>query len=96
MEIQQLENVWVSTKIFLHLPFPLSNHYYKGIRISMKKNWLCKTCRHIFDLHPWKDYKALSPHQLACPKCGSHSIYWSTESFKEIVDKAKNKMQYGC
>ena len=82
-----LHNIWIKIKVFFHLPFPLKNHYYKWQRISIKRNWFCESCKYIFNLSPWKKYKALRLDQWGCAYCNSKSIYYSTELFKAIVNK---------
>ena len=82
-----LFDVWIKIKVFFHLPFPLKNHYYKYRRITIKRNWFCKSCQEIFNLTPWKKYIELKLEQWMCPYCNSKSIYYSTDLFKAIVDK---------
>lgn len=89
MPIPSFQDTWIQVKISLSLPFPLRNHLYKGQRISLRKNWFCKSCYCIFDLRPWRKYKKLPPADLRCLHCGSQSIYWGLKAFKGIVDKKK-------
>jgi DNA-directed RNA polymerase subunit RPC12/RpoP len=74
-------------KVFFHLPLPIKNHFYKGNRISFKKNWFCTSCENDFNFKPWKLYKNKSMLDIVCPYCGSESIYNSTELSKALIDK---------
>jgi hypothetical protein len=91
MSTQSINDTWIQVKIRLSLPFPLRNHFYKSRRISLRKNWFCKSCLHIFDLKPWSKYRGLPPADLKCPHCGSSSIIWWTKVFKAIIDKKSSK-----
>ena len=82
-----LSDAYIKFKIMFHVPLPLRNHFYKGGKISMRRNWLCKNCQMSFDLVPWKAYKDKGMSEVACPHCGSASIHWSDKLFRAQVDR---------
>ena len=82
-----VSTVWVLLKRKLHIPLPLKNHFYKGYRISMKRNWFCTRCNQVFHLLQWKEHKNELVPSFKCPICKSKSVVWTTFLFMAIVDK---------
>lgn len=83
----KISELVMKLKILFHLPLPIRNHFYKGNRISFRRNWFCTSCENDFNFKPWKLYKDKSMLDIVCPNCGSDSIYYSTELSKAIIDK---------
>lgn len=85
--LQTVSDAWIYVKIKLHIPLPFKNHFYKGRRISMKRNWFCTNCDSVFHLLPWKEHKDDLAGNVRCPSCGTRSVVWSTFLFMAIVEK---------
>jgi DNA-directed RNA polymerase subunit RPC12/RpoP len=81
-----LSDAYIKFKIIFHIPLPLKNFYFRGRRITTRKNWFCKSCLKSFDLVPWKSYKNRKMSEVVCPYCGSKSIHWSDKLFRAMVD----------
>ena len=88
---QRIFDVWIVLKIKLKIPLPIKNHFYRGHRISIKRNWFCTNCNSVFHLRPWKEHKDQPAKELSCPHCRNKSILWSHFIFKAIVDGKSKK-----
>lgn len=86
--VRNCEDLLIQVRIFLRLPFPLKNHFYKGRSIlGTRRNWLCSDCGNIFHLKPWKKWKHSGFEEIKCPACSSQRVYNGTELSKAIIDK---------
>lgn len=87
-KVFDFDALWIQLKIFLRLPFPLRNHFYKWKRIGgLSRYWFCAGCGNIFHLLPWKDWKNTPIDELKCPVCESAEVYWGTGLTKAIIDR---------
>jgi|GEM_PF-2930919 len=84
-------NIFLEKKFGISFPIPIRNHFYKGRRLSFYKHWFCKTCYHVFNLHPKRFYKKLKMSVIKCPKCSSSDIVHGTYISQAIIDKKTPK-----